>query len=153
MTYATNNTTKQAIDKFSQYDTDTQLALLWFGYLDIKDKLNPGPPYESENLATAVYHRIQSLPQQEQLQAQRDILEKSKQSEFSREYAAFDPSARIELWLLLGKGMEKGEIVQVPSDYQLPAETEEFTNLIKQVDFEERINFMRSIVRDMGASA
>jgi hypothetical protein len=150
MTYATDNATKQAVDTFKGFDPDTQLALLWYGYLDIKDSLNPAPPAASETVATAVFDRIQALPQQEQLQAQRDIIS-GNQSEFSQVYAALDPSARIELWLLLAQGMEKGTVIPVPSDYQLPAETDEFTAQIKQLDFEKRINFMRSIVRDMGA--
>ncbi|MBE9180373.1 Orange carotenoid protein [Oculatella sp. LEGE 06141] len=152
MTYATDNNTKKAIDSFRRFDVDTQLALLWYGYLDIKDQLTPAPPAESETLAKALYDGIEARSPQEQLQAQRDIAS-GAQSDFSKQYAALDPSARIELWFKLAQGMESGKIIQLPSDYQLPAETNEFTEQIKQLEFEQRINFMRSIVREMGASA
>jgi hypothetical protein len=49
--------------------------------------------------------------------------------------------------------MEKGTVIQVPSNYQLPAETQQFVNKIKQVDFEERLNFMRSAVIEMGVKS
>jgi hypothetical protein len=150
MTYATDNTTKQAVETFQRFDADTQLALLWYGYLDIKDALTPAPPAASETVATALFDRIQALPHQEQLQAQRDIVSRKK-SEFSQAYTALDPSARIELWLLLAQGMEKGTVIPLPSNYQLPTETDKFVAQIKELDFEKRINFMRSIVRDMGA--
>jgi hypothetical protein len=151
MTYATDNNTQQAVNKFRQFDVDTQLALLWYGYLDIKDELTPAPPSESETLAKAVYDRIAALDPQAQLQAQRDIAS-GAQSEYGKQYSALDPSGRIELWLLLGQGMEAGKVIQLPSNYQLPNQTQDFTESIKQLDFEQRINFMRSIVREMGAS-
>ncbi|MBE9019865.1 Orange carotenoid protein, partial [Chroococcidiopsidales cyanobacterium LEGE 13417] len=39
----------------------------------------------------------------------------------------------------------------VPSDYEPPAETNEFVEQIKQLEFEQRLNFMRSAVVEMGA--
>jgi hypothetical protein len=124
--------------------------LLWYGYLDIKDQLNPAPPAASETVGRALYDDIKALPRQEQLQAQRDIVSRTP-SNIGRAYSALDPSARLEVWLLLGQGIEDGSVIEVPSNYQLPAETNEFTEQIKQLDFEQRINFMRSAVRDMGA--
>jgi hypothetical protein len=49
--------------------------------------------------------------------------------------------------------MDKGTIIQVPDDYELPSETKEFVDTIKQLDFEQRINFMRSAVVEMGAKS
>ncbi len=43
MTYTVDNPTRSALERFQQFDVDTQLALLWFGYLDIKDQLQPAP--------------------------------------------------------------------------------------------------------------
>lgn len=146
MTYTANPTTQQALALFSGYDVDTQLALLWFGYLDIKDELNPAPPDAVETMGNTLYDQVKTLSSpEEQLQAQRDMLQ-GADNEIGRAYQAFDSSARMESWLLIARGMEKGEIVQVPNDYQLPEHTQEFTNMIKQIDFQERINFMRSAV-------
>jgi hypothetical protein len=92
------------------------------------------------------------LSPQEQLQAQRDLISDGS-TDISREYSALSPSARIEVWLLLAQRMENGSIIQVPSDYQLPAETDEFTAMIKKLEFEQRVNFMRSAVQTTGALA
>lgn len=97
-------------------------------------------------------HQIQALSPQEQLQAQRDLISDGS-TDISREYSALSPSARIEVWLLLAQRMENGSIIQVPSDYQLPAETDEFTAMIKKLEFEQRVNFMRSAVQTTGALA
>ncbi|PSF38323.1 Orange carotenoid protein [Aphanothece hegewaldii CCALA 016] len=145
MTYTANPTTQQALDLFNSYDTDTKLALLWYGYLDIKDDLNPAPPISVENMGNTLYDQIKVLSPEEQLQAQRDMLE-GADNEIGRAYQAFDSSARMESWLLIARGMEEGTVIQVPDDYKLPSETQEFTDKIKQVDFQERINFMRSAV-------
>lgn len=149
---ALDNTTDQALQTFKRFDTDTQLGLLWFGYLDLKDGLNPAPTTDVEVTAKAIFDQIQVLSPQEQLQAQRDLIS-DESVDISREYAALSPSAKMEVWLMLGQGMENGTIIQAPSDYQLPAETNEFTEMIKKLEFEQRVNFMRSAVQTAGALA
>ncbi|MFE1748167.1 orange carotenoid protein N-terminal domain-containing protein [Coleofasciculus sp. H7-2] len=150
MTFTTNETSKQALDTFQNFDADTQLAILWFGYLDIKDQLTPANATSAQDEAAALYHAILALPKEEQLQAQRDIVSGAN-SDISRAYKAVSSSSKLDVWLRLAQGMDKGEIIQVPSDYKLPAQTDEFTAKIKQLDFEERINFMRSAAIEMGA--
>ncbi|MBE9166168.1 Orange carotenoid protein [Pleurocapsales cyanobacterium LEGE 06147] len=145
MTYAASNETRQALDMFQNFDTDTKLALLWYGYLDIKENLTPAPPDSVETVSSALFDKIKELSSEEQLQAQRDTIDGS-QSEVGQAYSALDTSGRMNAWLLLARGMENGTIIQVPSDYQLPEETQEFTDAISQLDFEQRINFMRSVV-------
>lgn len=149
MTYTIDDTTKSALNTFQHFDVDTQLALLWFGYLDIKDQLKPAPPQSVEVPGKAVFDQIQSLSSQEQLQAQRDLL-KGGASGLNNSYNALSRNAKLEVWLLLAQGMENGTIIQVPSDYQLPAETNQFTEQIKQLDLEQRINFMLSTVDRSG---
>ena len=145
MTYTVDETTKPALESFQSFDVDTQLALLWFGYLDLKDKLTPAPPDSVETPAKAVFDQFLDLSPEEQLQAQRDIINGASQA-----YNALSPNAKLEVWLLLAQGIENGSIIQVPSDYQLPSETDEFVALIKKLEFEERINFMLSAVQAMG---
>ena len=152
MTFATDENTKQSLETFKRFDVDTQLAILWFGYLDLKDKLNPGNAASAQDTAEALYDRIKSMSSEEQLQAQRDIAG-GTDSDISRSYSALSSSGRLDVWLRLGQGMDEGVIIQVPSDYQLPTETDEFVNQIKQLDFEQRINFMRSLVVEMGTKS
>ena len=151
MTFATDDITKQTLESFKRFDVDTQLAILWFGYLDIKDQLDPANATSAQTTAEALFDQIQALSPEEQLQAQRDIAS-CADTQISHTYSSLSSSGKLDVWLRLAQGMEKGTVIQVPSDYQLPAETQEFTNSVKQLDFEQRINFMRSAVIAMGAN-
>jgi hypothetical protein len=150
MTYATDESTRHAVEQFRQFDVDTQLALLWFGYLDIKEEILPAQnaPAE-ETTAQAVYDQIQALPKEQQLQAQREIASRAN-SDISRTYTALHSSGKLNLWLRLAQGMENQQIITVPSDYELPTETQDFVELVENFDLEQRIDFMRSIVQEMG---
>jgi len=150
MTFTSNETTKQSLQQFQSFDVDTQLGLLWFGYLDLKDQLNPGNQTSAQDVAGSVYDQFKTMSQEAQLQAQRDIIGRVD-TEISRTYKSMSSSAKLDLWLRLAQGIDEGVIIQVPSDYQPPAETEEFVNSIQQLDFEERVNFMKSAVVEMGA--
>ncbi|WP_445633863.1 OCP N-terminal domain-containing protein [Nostoc sp. DSM 114161] len=144
MTYTVDEKTRPALETFRRFDVDTQLGILWFGYLDIKDQLQPAPPESVEVPGKAVFDQIQALSKEEQLQAQRDLI--TGANDIGRGYKELIPNSRLVVWLLLSKGIENGTIIGVPSDYQLPSETDEFVAQIKQLDFEQRISFLLSAV-------
>jgi len=150
MTYAADNTTKECLEKFQSFDVDTQLALLWFGYLDLKEQLNPANSTAAQATAGALYDQVREMSPEQQLQAQRDIIGRTD-NEVSHSYKSLSSSAKLDLWLRLAQGMDEGTIIQVPSGYELPSNTQDFANSIKQLDFEQRINFMKSAVMEMGA--
>jgi hypothetical protein len=152
MTYTTDNQVRQVLEQFRRYAIDTQLALLWYSYLDIKDELSPSATVVDAPLPRDVYDQIADLAPDAQLQAQRDLLNNVENS-IGKSYTALSPNARIYIWVLLGQGMETGEIIPMPSDYQLPADTQEFTDQIAQLRFEQRLEFMRSAVLGMGAQS
>ena len=149
MTYTTVDSVKQPLDEFKKFDADTQLALLWYGYLDIKENLNPAPPNDVEVLGNTLLNKIKALSKEEQLQAQRDVVE-GNGTDISKEYGALSSSGALEFWLLLAQGMEAGTIVTVPDDYSLPEQTNSFVEMVKKLDFEERVNFTRNAVTQMG---
>ncbi|HEY9819446.1 MAG TPA: orange carotenoid protein N-terminal domain-containing protein [Candidatus Sericytochromatia bacterium] len=150
MTFATDDITKQSLEAFGRFDVDTQLGLLWFGYKDIKEQLTPANATSAQETAEALFHTIQALPPEEQLQAQRDIASRAD-TDISRSYSSLSSSAKLDIWLRLAQGMDQGTVIQVPDDYELPSETQEFVGMVKKLDFEQRINFMRSAVIAMGA--
>ncbi|MDB9526342.1 orange carotenoid protein N-terminal domain-containing protein [Oscillatoria sp. CS-180] len=152
MTYTTLEEVRQPLEQFAQFDADTQLALLWYGYLDLKENLTPAPGHKVEGVALPIYDKIKPLSEEDQLQAQRDIAN-GTDTEVSREYGALSPSGKLDVWLLLAQGMESGDIVNVPDNYELPENTKEFTETIKSFDFEQRVNFTRNAVSAMGHSA
>ncbi|MBD2258660.1 orange carotenoid protein N-terminal domain-containing protein [Pseudanabaena sp. FACHB-2040] len=150
MTYTTDNQAiNQPLEKFQQFDADTQLALLWFGYLDIKDQLNPAPGADVETLGQALVDQVKAMPKEEQLQAQRDVAT-GADTPVSRGYGALSSSVKLEFWLLLAQCMEEGSVINVPSDYELPENTSEFVGMIQQLDLEDRVTFTRSAVSHMG---
>lgn len=143
--------TKQALEAFRGFDPDTKLALLWFGYLDLKDQLRPNPTAPTEAVGEALFDQICALPREQQLQAQRDIVNCAG-TDICRGYSSLSSSGKLYLWLRLAQGMENGTIVPMPSDYQLPGETDRFVQQVKALGFEQRINFMRSAVVEMGSN-
>lgn len=151
MTFTTDNTTQQAFNNFRKFDVDTQLALLWYGYLDLKDQLKPAPTSATEDVGTAVFDQIRAMSKQDQLQAQRDIVA-CKDSPICHAYSALSSSGKLFLWLKLAQGMENGTIITPSSEYKLPAATDNFVQQVKSLNFEQRVNFMRSAVVAMGSS-
>jgi hypothetical protein len=152
MTFTTDEKTRKSVEQFRKFDVDTQLALLWFGYLDIKENLIAANQTSAQDTAAALYDQIKALPKEQQLQAQRDIASCAN-TDISRAYKGLSSSAKIDIWLRIAQGMEEGSLIQVPSSYQLPSETKEFVDRIQTLDFEERIDFTRSAVFEMGAQS
>ena len=152
MTFTTDEKTKKSVEQFRKFDVDTQLALLWFGYLDIKEQLTPANQTSAQDTAAALYNQIKELPQEQQLQAQRDIAS-CADTDISRAYKALSSSAKIDIWLRIAQGMEEGSLIPVPSSYELPSETKEFVDIVTALDFEQRIDFTRSAVFEMGVQS
>jgi hypothetical protein len=152
MTFATDDKTKQAVEQFRGFDVDTQLGLLWFGYLDIKEQLIPANQTSAQQTASAEYDAIKAMDHEQQLQAMRDIAT-GADSDISHAYKSLSSSAKMDVWLRLSQGMEEGVIIPMPSDYQPPENTKQFTDTITSLEFEKRIDFMRSIVMEMGTKS
>lgn len=152
MTFTTEEKARKALEEFRGFDADTQLGLLWYGYLDIKENLTPVNQESAEETAKALFDKIQAMSKEEQLQAQRDIISGAN-SDISRAYTALSSSGKLGVWLKLAQGMEAGSVIQVPDDYELPSNTNDFVNSIKELDFEQRVNFMRSAVVEMGTKS
>jgi len=152
MTFATDDATKKSVEAFQSFDVDTQLGLLWFGYKDIKDQLTPANSSAAQDTAGAVFGKIKEMSHEEQLQAQRDIAGKAD-TEIAHTYRSLSSSGKLDVWLRLAQGMEEGTIIPVPPDYEPPSETKDFVDAVTKLDFEQRINFMRSLVIEMGAKS
>ena len=149
MTYTTVDSVKGPLEKFNKFDADTKLALLWYGYLDLKEDLQPNPNNDVEAIGNAVFDQIKMLSKDEQLQAQRDVVNAAG-TQLCKEYGALSTSGMLEFWLLLAQGMEEGTIIDFPGDYELPEETNDFVESVKELDFEEKVNFTRNAVAQMG---
>lgn len=150
MTYTVDQVINEALAAFRKFDADTQLALLWFGYQDLKENLHPAPSVSVTVPADAVLHQITAMPPEQQLQAQRDLAN-CADTPVGRAYGALSPNGKMQVWLSLAQAMEDGTVIGMPENYQLPAETDRFVAQIKQLDFEQRVNFSLAAVENMGA--
>jgi len=74
----------------------------------------------------------------EQLQAQRDIAS-GVNSDISHTYTSL---SSVKWMFGCAYHKRNGVIIQVPSDYELPAETKDFVSQITSLDFEKRIDFL-----------
>ena len=151
----TNTTNKpdQTVEAFMQFGADEQLALLWFIYEEVKGSITPSASDNETGfaIAQASVDQLAEMSQEQQLQAQRDIINGSNDG-IAHDYANFNSSNRIAFWYLLGQEMEKGRIVNVPSDYKLPSEAQGFMDSFKGYDFEGQLTAIRNVVSMMGSS-
>ncbi|MBD2103101.1 orange carotenoid protein N-terminal domain-containing protein [Leptolyngbya sp. FACHB-261] len=138
------------VESIQRLNADDQLALLWFFYTDIKDKLRPGNAIDTGmDLANALIHQVQQLSADEQLQAQRDVVNRTD-NQISRTYGSFSASAKLAFWYRLSQEIEQGTVVPVPANYKLPDEAQNLFDTFKSLDFEEQIALVRKAVFPMG---
>ncbi|MEB3280952.1 MAG: orange carotenoid protein N-terminal domain-containing protein [Lyngbya sp.] len=140
-----------ALNEFNSFDTDTQLALLWFLYTKMGGSITPAAPgAASPPIAEGLYNQIKELSHEEQLQIQRDFLERTN-NQIAREYGALSDNTKLLLWYRLAQGMETEEIVPMPEDYQLNEKADTLLAAIETLDFEQQITFLREVVSPTGS--
>lgn len=143
------NNIDEAVAALRRLNVDDQLAVLWFIYTEMKDGITPTPsPSAGLEIAQAIVDNIQYMSREEQLQAQRNIIQGAG-TEINRQYEALNTNGRLGVWYLLAQGMEKGTIVPMPPNYKLSSEAQKLLDAIKSVDFEQKTNFMLSAVSKM----
>jgi len=145
---------REPVQAFQQLDSDQQLGLLWFIYKDIGGSIDPkgGPDTAGFNIAQGLVDQIKQMSQEEQLQAQRNILSGQEDNQITRAYADFNSSNRLAFWYLLGQAMDNNEAIQVPSDYKLSEQAESLRNSVQGLDFNDQITLLRDIVALTGSA-
>ena len=153
MTSTTISSYDQGKQAFKGLDVDTQLALLWFVYTKIGSSVTPAAPGAAgSEIAQGLFNQVKELSHEEQLQVQRDIASNAD-TLISREYGSLSPETKLAFWYFLAQGMEKGTIIPVPPDYELPQEGKDLLGRIESMDFQQQIDFLRGAVLPMGAEA
>jgi hypothetical protein len=136
------------ISQLKSLSGDDQLAVLWFLYTDlVKEKIEPTPEREGENLgeANSLIDSIKGMSKDDQLQVQKDILAGSDREEFNT-YKSYTSNQRLFFWYQLAAEMEKGSVVEFPSDYQLSSEGKELLDSLKTIGFDQQLTFLRDAV-------
>ena len=152
MTYTTSNASNDQVTAFQRLDTDQQLALFWFIYTEMGDSITPAAPAASTvspEIAEGLFNQVKALPQDQQLQLQRDLINRQN-TQLTREYGALGDTTKLLFWYLLAQGMDNGTIIPMPANYQLSSEAQSLLEQIKGLEFAEQITLFRDIVSPMG---
>ncbi|AVH67295.1 MULTISPECIES: orange carotenoid protein N-terminal domain-containing protein [unclassified Nostoc] len=157
MTYTQTSdpTIREHVQAWQKLDVDQQLALFWFIYKEMGGSITPAAPGASTvspEIAEGLFNQVKELSHEEQLQVQRDLINKVD-TQISREYGSLGDTTKLLFWYRLSQGMDDGTIIPVPADYELPSESKALLGRIQGLGFEQQITLFRDYVSPMGAEA
>lgn len=157
MTYtqAGDDTINQALKAIQSLDVDEQLALFWFIYKEMGSSITPAAPGASTvspDIAEGLFNQVKQLSHEEQLQLQRDLVNKAD-TVHTREYGSMSDTTKLLFWYRLAQGMESSTIIPMPPGYELSSQAQELLNQVKGLGFEQQITLFRDYVSPMGAEA
>ncbi len=152
MTYTSSNTENELVSAFQSLDADEQLALFYFVYKEMGDSVTPAAPGASTvspEIAEGLFNQVKELPQEEQLNVQRDLVNR-RNTLFTREYGALSDTTKLLFWYRLAQGMDNATIIPMPPGYELAENSKQVLEQIKQLEFDKQITLFRDIVAPMG---
>ena len=142
----------QAIQKLG---VDEQLALFYFIYKEMGDSITPAAPGASTvspAIADGLFNQVKELSHEEQLQLQRDLINKAD-TLHSREYGSMSDTTKLLFWYRLAQGMDANTIIPMPAGYEISSQSKELIEKIKPLDFGVQMSLFRDYVAPMGAEA
>ena len=146
---------REHVKAFQSLNVDEQLGLFWFIYKEMGKSITPAAPAASTvspEIAEGLFNQIKEKSHEEQLQYQRDLINKVD-NEYTRMYGSMSDTTKLLFWYRLSQGMDNGTIIPVPAEYQLPSQAQELLNKIVGLEFEQQITLFRDYVSPMGADA
>jgi hypothetical protein len=155
MTYTTSNANQELVQAFQNLEVNQQLALFYFVYKAMGQSVTPAAPAASTvspEIAEGLFNQVKGLSHEEQLQIQRDLIQRNN-TLITREYGALSDTTKLLFWYFLAQGMDNGTIIPMPSDYQLSSQADHLLNQIKELEFQQQITFFRDIVSPMGVDS
>ena len=79
MSTITSDSTPQVVSSFEILSTDQKLAMLWYVYKEVGQSITPAAPgasTASPAIAEGIFQQVLSMSHEEQLQVQRDIIDR-----------------------------------------------------------------------------
>lgn len=140
----------QAIQKLG---VDEQLALFYFIYKEMGDSITPAAPGASTvspAIADGLFNQVKELSHEEQLQLQRDLINKAD-TVHTREYGSMSDTTKLLFWYRLAQGMDANTIIPMPAGYEMSSQSKELMDKIKPLDFGVQMSLFRDYVAPMGA--
>jgi Orange carotenoid protein, N-terminal len=153
VTTVISNVHPEMTDAFAELETDQKLALLWFIYTEVGKSITPAAPgasTASPTIAEGLFGQVAQMSHDEQLQIQRDLVERNN-TLIGREYGALSDTTKLLFWYLLAQGMDETKIIPMPADYQLSEAATQCMTKLQALEHSEQISVLRNLVADMGA--
>ncbi|AFZ36469.1 Orange carotenoid-binding protein [Stanieria cyanosphaera PCC 7437] len=143
-------TVQSALSAYQRLSTDEKLAFLWYVYTKMGTSITPAAPGAAgDEIAKGLFNQVKELSHEEQLQVQRQIIEK-QDSLIGREYGSLSENTKLLFWYYLAQGMEEGVIIPMPENYEPSGSIQKLLSDIEACDFEQQITFLREAVIDAG---
>lgn len=140
---------QKAISDFNGLQTDDKLALLYYIYKKMGDSITPAAPAAAEpELAPVLLGNFYNLSHQDQLQAMRDIVDRTD-SEYSRDYGALKENNQLLVWYVWAVGMGD-TVVGMPEGYEPSEAINSQLSQIESLEFEQQMSMLRELASQMG---
>jgi hypothetical protein len=146
---------QQSVQALQGLNVDDQLGLFWFIYKEMGSSITPAAPGASTvspDIAEGLFNQVKELSHEEQLQVQRDLINKAD-SVYTREYGSMGDTTKLLFWYRLAQGMDSATIIPVPPGYELSSQARELLDKVKGLGFQQQITLFRDYVSPMGAEA
>ena len=141
----------RALSSYGNLSTDDKLAFLWYVYTKMGTSVTPAAPgAAADEVVEGLFNQVKELSHEEQLDAQRKIIE-SQDTLISREYGAFSENSKLYFWYRLAQGMEAGTIIPVPDSYEPSGSVTELLSQVEIMEFEQQITLLRNAAIEGGA--
>ena len=138
-----------AVSDFDQLQVDDKLALLYYVYEKMGSSITPAAPQAADpELAPVLLINFYNLSHQDQLQAMRDIVNRTD-TEYSRAYGALKENNQLLVWYAWAVDMGK-TVVGMPAEFSA---SDTIGNLLKRFEafeFEQQISLLRELASQMG---
>jgi hypothetical protein len=146
---------QQSVQALQGLNVDDQLGLFWSIYKEMGSSITPAAPGASTvspDIAEGLFNQVKELSHEEQLQVQRDLINKAD-SVYTREYGSMGDTTKLLFWYRLAQGMDSATIIPVPPGYELSSQARELLDKVKGLGFQQQITLFRDYVSPMGAEA
>ena len=148
-TQALTPETQKVVEAFHTLDTDAKLAWLYFVYKKMGGSITPAAPYAAEpELAPKLLGDYYQLSDDQQLAIMREIVNREN-TEYSHAYGALKENNQLFVWYVWAVAMGD-TVVGMPNSYKATDATNKLLSQIEELEFEEQMSVLRTIVGDMG---
>lgn len=148
-TQALTAETQKVVEAFNTLDTDAKLAWLYFVYKKMGGSITPAAPAAGEpELAPKLLGNYYQLSDDQQLSIMREIVNREN-TEYSHAYGALKENNQLFVWYVWAVAMGD-TVVGMPDSYKATDATNKLLSQIEELEFEEQMSVLRTIVGDMG---